>query len=299
MPTIEPVYPVDPPEQPQQQQPQSRIQRQNASEDLTQSLGLDSHQQPQPQPQPQKSSADLTETCTQDETWEERWKRELDEESSIEEDTQQYCMRILTEEEQDFPHGKNTCHCFQFSQERRTANLMDCISHMERIEAAVAEQEEEDSWINESDESLDATQILYEPLDLGAPRMCCSSRKSDEAAAAEQDSQHEKAADFDKVTHTLQQILASHPPSPQHQEHALRVEDTQPDTQGDQDSQKTWTPRSFSWSSPQEDQDTQDSLMVWPDTQGDQDSQDSVEVLLMDLPDTCTGLRSCGNYGSC
>ena len=53
VPTIEPVYPVDPPEQPQQQQPQSRIQRQNASEDLTQSLGLDSHQQPQPQPQPQ------------------------------------------------------------------------------------------------------------------------------------------------------------------------------------------------------------------------------------------------------
>ena len=318
MPTIAPVYPADPPEQPQQQQPQSRIQRQKASEDLTQSLGLDSHQQPQPQPQPQKSSADLTETCTQDETWEERWKRELDEESSIEEDTQQYCMRILTEEEQDFPHGKNTCHCFQFSQERRTANLMDCISHMERIEAAVAEQEEEDSWINESDESLDATQILYEPLDLGAPRMCCSSRKSDEAAAAEQDSQHEKAAEFDKVTHTLQHILASHPPSPQHQEHALRVEDTQPDTQQDtqqhkecrgadvmlgsdvsDDTQKTWTPRSFSWSSPQEDQDTQDSLMVWPDTQADQDSQDSVEVLLMDLPDTCTGLRSCGNYGSC
>ena len=111
MPTIAPVYPADPPEQPQQQQPQSRIQRQKASEDLTQSLGLDSHQQPQPQPQPQKSSADLTETCTQDETWEERWKRELDEESSIEEDTQQYCMRILTEEEQDFPHGKHTCHC--------------------------------------------------------------------------------------------------------------------------------------------------------------------------------------------
>ena len=308
MPTIAPVYPADPPEQPQQQQPQSRIQRQRSSEDLTQSLGLHSHQQPQPQPQ--KSSEDLTETCTQDETWEERWKRELDEESSIEEDTQQYCMRILTQEEEDFPHGKGTCHCFQFSQERRTANLMECISHMEE-QAAVAEQEEEDEQeVNESDESLDATQILYEPLDLGAPRMCCSSRKSDEAAAAEQDSQHEKAAEFDKVTHTLQHILASHPPSPQHQEHALRVEDTQPDTQQDtqqhkecrgadvmlgsdvsDDTQKTWTPRSFSWSSPQEDQDTQDSMMVWPDTQGNQDSQDSVEVLLMDLPDTCTGFR--------
>ena len=32
MPTIEPIYLVDPPEQPQQQQPQSRIQRQDASE---------------------------------------------------------------------------------------------------------------------------------------------------------------------------------------------------------------------------------------------------------------------------
>ena len=339
MPTIEPIYLVDPPEQPQQQQPQSRIQRQRSSEDLTQSLGLHSHQQPQPQPQPQKSSEDLTETCTQDETWEERWKRELDEESSIEEDTQQYCMRILTQEEQDFPHGKGTCHCFQFSQERRTANLMECISHMEE-QAAVAEQEEEDEQeVNESDESLDASQILYEPWDLGAPRMCCSKRKRNEAAAAEQDSQHEKAAEFDTrgipgqpptmsyAAHTasiawsyprLHSVVASpmfcrspghhvkdtqnaqaavaeknsqRDKDPQHQEHALRVEDTQPDTQGDQDSHKTWTPRSFSWSSPQEDQDTQDSMMVWPDTQGDQDSQDSVEVLLMDLPDTCTGFR--------
>ena len=331
MPTIEPIYLVDPPEQPQQQQPQSRIQRQRSSEDLTQSLGLHSQQQPQPQPQPQKSSEDLTETatkdssidcyetCTQDETWEERWKRELDEESSIEEDTQQYCMRILTQEEEDFPHGKGTCHCFQFAKERRTANLMECISHMEE-QAAVAEQEEEDEQeVNESDESLDASQILYEPWDLGAPRMCCSKRKRNEAAAAEQDSQHEKAAEFDTrgipgqpptmsyAAHTadpdaqaaVAEKNSQRDKDPQHQEHALRVEDTQPDTQGDQDSQKTWTPRSFSWSSPQEDQDTQDSMMVWPDTQGDQDSQDSVEVLLMDLPDTCTGLRSCGNYGSC
>ena len=309
MPTIEPIYLVDPPEQPQQQQPQSRIQRQRSSEDLTQSLGLHSHQQPQPQPQ--KSSEDLTETCTQDETWEERWKRELDEESSIEEDTQQYCMRILTQEEEDFPHGKGTCHCFQFAKERRTANLMECISHMEE-QAAVAEQEEEDEQeVNESDESLDASQILYEPWDLGAPRMCCSKRKRNEAAAAEQDSQHEKAAEFDTrgipgqpptmsyAAHTadpdaqaaVAEKNSQRDKDPQHQEHALRVEHTQPDTQGDQDSQKTWTPRSFSWSSPQEDQDTQDSMMVWPDTQGDQDSQDSVEVLLMDLPDTCTGFR--------
>ena len=141
--------------------------------------------------------------------------------------------------------------------------------------------------------------------------MCCWKRKRNEAAAAEQDSQHEKAAEFDTrgipgqpptmsyAAHTadpdaqaaVAEKNSQRDKDPQHQEHALRVEHTQPDTQGDQDSQKTWTPRSFSWSSPQEDQDTQDSMMVWPDTQGNQDSQDSVEVLLMDLPDTCTGFR--------
>ena len=379
MPSLEPIYPVD--HSSQQQQPQSRIQRQDASEDLTQSPGL--HSQQQPQPQPQKSSEDLTETatkdssidcyetCTQDETWEERWKRELDEEESIEEDTQQYCMRSLDEEEKDTPHGEFTCHCKFLSQEERTAWLMDDISHMEKL-AAVAEQEDEQAAEEKDEsrsapptsptppsseaESMDAIQILKEPLDPGAPRMCCLMRKRNQAAAAEQDSQHEKAAEFDTrwipgqpptmsyAAHTadpeassivvssprLQTVAASpirsrstqnvqaavaekksqRDKDPQHQEHALRVEDTQPDTQQDtqqhtecrcadvmlgsevsDDTQKTWTPRSFSWSSPQEDQDTQDSMMVWPETQGDQDSQDSVEVLMMDLPDFCTGMR--------
>ena len=61
------------------------------------------------------------------------------------------------------------------------------------------------------------------------------------------------------------------------------------------DSQKTWTPLSnFSCFSPQEDEDTQDSMMVQPETQPDQDSQDSVEVLMMDLPDFTVSPSSYG-----